>query len=922
MFWWMAQNTLLAGALALAAALACRFGRFSPALRHALWLVVLLKLITPPLPLYSLPLGAVEVDWLLPAHPAEQRPIADVPAHALPAAPLEVFVEDGAAAAVELWPEEATTSPDVGQDETLLREFTIVDDDALRVEPQSIVDAARPLVEGFGVEGDASPSEPARLDVRPWLLGLWSAGCAFMVLLQAARLVRFRRLLRRTEPPPQELMALVGEIAGRLQVAAPHVALTSAVCSPMVCALGRPRLIWPKSLWAPMADDARRSVIIHELAHLRRRDHWVGWLELAASCVWWWNPLFWHVRRQLRENAELACDAWVVSLLPGGRRAYAQTLIEVSELLSWTAAPLPAVGMGASARRMFERRLTMILRERVPCRAPLVGLASIALLGMAVLPGWSQEQAPAAAAPKVEPAPLDDPFAPPDVPNPSVQQTEQRPVEASPPPVDEEFERPQRRLVSPTPTQDPFTDPLTQDLPGKTSEPPEPCEHPEREAGKRAITIWRPVPNTFIERKQSEIEKLEARLSELAAEVRALRREQNGATAQLAKPRPQVTATPPKVVYPHPAARVDSSGIVIDLKDAQGRREFTLDLALDQHVKVRLPAKVTADRIVIDEPEVVRIIGQSPTELELLAVRPGTANITLSWDDKEKKVFSKICGFHANVVNARMTAVPRIRHAVVATHGTSAFPRSVGVTEQGEAVETLTRARYRLPQTKADALAAFLKEHAGGEVEARLDGETLIVTASPDAQARIGQFIKLLLPKGVPARPLASGDVAYPVRTRVKTTSQVPALAAKVVRTDKLEPGEDAEFNIEVTNTGTIDATELQIVDHGGSGIEFTSATAGYSWAGDALSWRVDRLAPGKTIRFTVRCKLLQQQGDARHRVTVTSSEGANVKATALTDSPGDEPPVSQGRRLFDPPVAAPQSPKAAAPEAGTPKTP
>ncbi len=349
MFWWMAQNTLLAGALALAAALGCRFDRFSPALRHALWLVVLLKLITPPLPLYSLPLGAVDFDWLLPARPAERPPIADLPAHALPAGPLEVFVEDGAAAPVEIWPEETTTSSDVGQDETLLREFIVVDIEALPLAPQVISDAtARPPVEGIDVGGDVAPNEPARLDVRSWLLGLWSAGCVFMVLLQAERLVRFRRLLRRTETPPQELIALVEEIAARLQVAAPRVALTSAVCSPMVCALGRPRLIWPKSLWAPMADDARRSVIIHELAHLRRRDHWVGWLELAASCVWWWNPLFWHVRRQLRENAELACDAWVVSLLPGGRRAYARTLIEVSELLSWTAAPLPAVGMGAS----------------------------------------------------------------------------------------------------------------------------------------------------------------------------------------------------------------------------------------------------------------------------------------------------------------------------------------------------------------------------------------------------------------------------------------------------------------------------------------------------------------------------------------------------------------------------------------------
>jgi hypothetical protein len=100
--------------------------------------------------------------------------------------------------------------------------------------------------------------------------------------------------------------------------------------------------------------------------------------------------LFWFIRRQLRENAELACDAWVVSLLPQGRRAYAHALIEVSQFVSWTAAPVPAVGMGSSARRSFERRLTMILKERISCRAPLFGLASIVVLGLGVLPGWTQ----------------------------------------------------------------------------------------------------------------------------------------------------------------------------------------------------------------------------------------------------------------------------------------------------------------------------------------------------------------------------------------------------------------------------------------------------------------------------------------------------------------------------------------------------
>jgi hypothetical protein len=159
----------------------------------------------------------------------------------------------------------------------------------------------------------------------------------------------------------------------------------------MVWGLGRPVLLWPASLIGRMTPNCQRAVIVHELAHLRRRDHWVGWLQLLVGCAWWWNPLFRYVNKQLRRNAELACDAWVVQTLPGARRAYAEALLEVSQLSSRNALPLPALGM-AGGHPDFERRLIMIMRDRVPCRVPLFGAAVIGLLALIALPGWSLSQ--------------------------------------------------------------------------------------------------------------------------------------------------------------------------------------------------------------------------------------------------------------------------------------------------------------------------------------------------------------------------------------------------------------------------------------------------------------------------------------------------------------------------------------------------
>ena len=100
----------------------------------------------------------------------------------------------------------------------------------------------------------------------------------------------------------------------------------ATAATPFLWCLGRPKLIWPTSLIKQDHSDKWLGVVVHELAHLKRRDHWVAWLELIAACLWWWNPLFWYVRRRLLETAESACDSWVVSSLPKKeRRAYPHT---------------------------------------------------------------------------------------------------------------------------------------------------------------------------------------------------------------------------------------------------------------------------------------------------------------------------------------------------------------------------------------------------------------------------------------------------------------------------------------------------------------------------------------------------------------------------------------------------------------------
>jgi beta-lactamase regulating signal transducer with metallopeptidase domain len=367
MLWWTLQTLLVTAVLAAAVWGVCRVGKLGPVGRHALWLVVLLKMLTPPM---------VAWPWaILPAVPAPMgdsrlRSTEPTAMHiATVAAQSAVPIDHVAATADQLdtsaapFPSPRTTSP------------------ITRASPQQL----------------AVPQASAPVTWFGWLLPIaariWLAGSIGFGLVQLVRIVRMLRRLRAAGLADAVVTRRVIEIAGRLKTRVPAVRRVAGIGSPLVWSLGRPLLCWPAEL-SGLSDVALSGLITHELAHLKRRDHWAGWLELLGGCVWWWNPLYWYVRHQLRENAELACDGWVVGTLPGGRRAYGEALLAVCECLSGQRAPMPSVGVGTGGRRFLERRLAMILRERISLRLSPVGLVVILLVAVVALPAWSQRARP------------------------------------------------------------------------------------------------------------------------------------------------------------------------------------------------------------------------------------------------------------------------------------------------------------------------------------------------------------------------------------------------------------------------------------------------------------------------------------------------------------------------------------------------
>jgi hypothetical protein len=157
--------------------------------------------------------------------------------------------------------------------------------------------------------------------------------------------------------------------------------------SPLIWCGRKPRLILPIELWTQLDKHGRKAILAHELAHLKRRDHWVCWGEMFISILYWWHPLVWWIRRRIAEEADLSCDAWVTWLMPQGRRAYAEALLKTKQFVGESRAAAPAGGLGVTTvgARRFARRLTMVMTRSGRPRTSIFGVLLATSLAAA---GW------------------------------------------------------------------------------------------------------------------------------------------------------------------------------------------------------------------------------------------------------------------------------------------------------------------------------------------------------------------------------------------------------------------------------------------------------------------------------------------------------------------------------------------------------
>lgn len=179
------------------------------------------------------------------------------------------------------------------------------------------------------------------------------------VIAAAATAIAFARLMlidayasRDTRPAPADLQVVADDVARGLGISSVQLLVRDA-SEPLAMTWGvrRPRLLLSTWMFANLDADELRAVIAHELSHVARRDFVHAWLSLLLHDAFFYLPSSRRAYRQLRADAELACDEWaaritgdalsVASALAkvwhraAASPALAQTLVRPSDNIEW-----------------------------------------------------------------------------------------------------------------------------------------------------------------------------------------------------------------------------------------------------------------------------------------------------------------------------------------------------------------------------------------------------------------------------------------------------------------------------------------------------------------------------------------------------------------------------------------------------------
>ena len=165
---------------------------------------------------------------------------------------------------------------------------------------------------------------------RFFWLGCWSTGFVLLLIRLSISLDHCLRLRRTQKPLPKHLQRLAQQLKEKLNITRKIVVASSCeITQAVATGIIKPVVLIPTAWLTQLPISAIEAVLAHELAHVKRWDLWVNWLQRLAETVFFFHPMVWWLSNRISNEREVCCDQLAIQVT-GQPLQYIETLAHVA----------------------------------------------------------------------------------------------------------------------------------------------------------------------------------------------------------------------------------------------------------------------------------------------------------------------------------------------------------------------------------------------------------------------------------------------------------------------------------------------------------------------------------------------------------------------------------------------------------------
>ncbi|MCK4627722.1 MAG: M56 family metallopeptidase, partial [Sedimentisphaerales bacterium] len=218
---------------------------------------------------------------------------------------------------------------------------------------------------------------------------IWLSVVITMVLLLLQRLFFVRGLIAQSQDAGGKMADTLVQGCRQMGIGRKiSLKFSSNAASPSVCGLFRPTILIPADLPNKLDSDHLKAVLLHELAHIKRGDLWVSFVQTILQIIYFYNSLLWLANAVIRQVREQAVDEMVQVAMGEKAENYPETLVNVFRLsFSRPALGLRLIGV-VESKSSLRRRVKHMINRPIPKTAKIgiVGLLTILITAAVLLP--------------------------------------------------------------------------------------------------------------------------------------------------------------------------------------------------------------------------------------------------------------------------------------------------------------------------------------------------------------------------------------------------------------------------------------------------------------------------------------------------------------------------------------------------------